>query len=103
MVIDKLFIVNALLLAALVAGASYLQTVYGTGPQQGVQSVSVAATTTAATATAGTSSGWQVSTATTPAHTTATPAATPVAPKPAAPAPKPSIRRVYNDDEGGDN
>ena len=97
----KLFIGNALMLAALVAGASYLQKTYDT------DTTPVAASNTPSTQSApvvaadNSASGWQISTSsvsTKPASVATTPA-TSLAP--ATPAPK--VRRTYTDDDRGDD
>ncbi len=103
MKIDTFFIVNVLLMLALIAGASYLQKAYD--PEQHGEEVS---TQTTAAAPAGSLGGWQVSTtsatATTNAstNTTVAPVQTTPAPPAKAPAPKPAVHRVYNE-EGNDD
>jgi len=99
MKIDTFFIVNAALLVALIAGASYLQKMYD--PDQAPKEA--ASAPSAAAAVSDDSSGWHLSTST-PAATAATTVApvTQSAPKTTAvPAPKP-VRRVYNEERDDD-
>ena len=84
----KLFITNVLLLAALVAGASYLQKTYDTDRPQ-----SAPAAAQSSPAVADDAGGWHLSTTTTQA--TEAPAA--------APAPKPTPSRVYNREREDDD
>lgn len=86
----KLFIVNVLLLVALVAGATYLQKTYDTdkAPSGKVVATETTQPTVASTDDTG---GWHITTA----------AAVTAAPAVSAPAPKPATTRVYN--RGGED
>ena len=96
MKIDTFFVVNAALLVALIAGASYLQKTYD--PDQAPKETAVAPS--AATAVSDTSGGWHLST---PAPASAVaPASAKVETTSATPAPKPAVHRVYNEERDDD-
>jgi len=97
----KLFIGNALMLVALVAGASYLQKTYDTDTTPVAASNTPSTQSTPVVAADNSASGWQISTSsisTKPTSVATTPAASPA---PSTPAPK--VRRTYTDDDRGDD
>ena len=97
MKIDTFFIVNAVLLVALIAGASYLQKTYDTDKAPHTDTAAASNTVPAVSDTSG---GWHISTAAAPA-TIVTPATgqTQMARAVVKTVPKPAVHRVYNEDD----
>ena len=92
-----LFIANVLLLAGLIAGASYVQTHYDTDKSHSVVStVSPTSASASAVVTPANTTGWQVSTSKPEAVANTNPA-------PSVQVQAPVRRRVYNEERDDDN